>query len=111
MSLQRQRDRSYDLLRLLDDRVMHLLEQARAGAWHIDLAELGNASTILATLQKLDFELFMRIGRRQDEEQSGVADYTRRRRYRACVRTGRRASQRKTVPATSTAMKLVNATS
>ena len=38
---------------------MHLLEQANAGAEHIDDIALQRATNILATLQKLDFELFM----------------------------------------------------
>ena len=79
MSLQRQRDRSQDLLRLLDDCVAYLLDQARMGPEHIDDVALQRAANILATLQKLDFELFMRIGRGQDEEQVGVDDEQYRR--------------------------------
>ena len=85
MSMQRQRDRAQDLLRIIDVQVEALTKQARKGAEHIDAPLVSRTVNDLATLQRLDLALMLQVGRQRASETSEEAERRSQARAEATV--------------------------
>ena len=71
--MQRQRDRAQDLLRVIDVQTEKLVKQAGKGADHIHAPLLSRTVSDLATLQRIDLQLMLQVGRQHAGETSEEA--------------------------------------